>query len=290
MYFKKPENVRYVDMCIYIDSIERRGNPTEKELSTIYEYLYHLSKMLAYQHKYFKKTEYYEDFGLYMANQVLIRLFFNPKLKEKNEDGTPVLKPIKSILNYLKSILYGRKIIFEQQEYSQKIEKKHDELPVLSDYSFSNQIRCSLEEQNRINIELYFDSITRTIKHYLKTQCVYRNDKQLLKYIYISCMLTILNCITFTEEDKYRLKNLYSTPEAKFINLCKIYKENRDGALILYHLDSDMKDYITVLVRRMSALIREDIKELSHDISYVSDDVLADITFLELDEIGQTRT
>ena len=64
MLFTKPNDVRYVDMCIYIDEIVARGNPTEKELEKVFEYLYHLSFMLAHKKKYFKRYFYYEEFAI----------------------------------------------------------------------------------------------------------------------------------------------------------------------------------------------------------------------------------
>ena len=92
--YTKPKNLKYVDMCIYIDGKVKEGNPTEEEINLIFEYLYHLSFMLAHKHKYFNESHYYEDFSIYFATEVLYRLFYNPKLKKLDENGDPILTPI----------------------------------------------------------------------------------------------------------------------------------------------------------------------------------------------------
>lgn len=286
MLYKKPD-IRYVDMCIFIDEKVASGNATEQDIDLIYQYLYHLIFMLAHKHKYFKASHYYEEFAIWLAGTLLCRLFYNPHLNEVDENGEPRLKPIKSILNYLKAILYGRKVVFEQQFYSQKISEKKessDEI-ITSQYSFMNQIRSSLEAENETNISLYFDSLAKTIKHFLLQECIYKNDKILFKNIYQSCMLSLLNSITFTEEVLNNLKNTYTTPDAKFNYMCKIYADNRKDCVKLYHLDDSFHDYILVMVRKIYKLIQEDFIYLNRYSDYISDDAVANIVFMELDNV-----
>ena len=38
MLYTKPKNMKYVDMCIYIDKKVKEGNPTDDEINLIFEY------------------------------------------------------------------------------------------------------------------------------------------------------------------------------------------------------------------------------------------------------------
>lgn len=281
MIFPKP-NLKYTEMAMYIDErVKVDKDLSEQELELIYIYLYHLIRMLAYKNKYFNKSEYYDEFSLVVASDVMNRLLFNPKLNELDENNEPKMTRIKSVLNYLKIILYGRKVNFEQQEYSQKIspQSKDNELTELA---FATQIHETKRNHIDSNIRLYMGELSRTIKHFINTNCEYK-DKMLRKNIRISCYLSLLNIVTFTNQTLDEVRTKYKTPEAKFNYLCSRYEMNRQDSIILYHLPEEYRNYITIMVRRICSLIDTDIKELSAGDNYISDNVLADIAFAELD-------
>lgn len=276
MLFQKP-NIKYTDMCIYVDSIIAKDDPSEKELQKCFEYIYHIGFMLAHKHKYFNKNYYYEEFALFLATEVMHRLFFNPKLKEFDENGEPLLTKIKSVLNYMKAILYGRKVEFEQQTYSQQLFKNLGESNF--SYTYNEDLYQSLKETN---ITLYFNSLSKTVKHIVYSKNFYKNDKILMKNIYISCLLTVLNGLTFTLPDIVKLNTTYSSIESKYRLLGRLYSTNRDNALILYHLDNKYKDYIKVLSNKIYKQIKEDLSELSSQSFALSDDIITNILFLEI--------
>lgn len=277
MLFKKP-NIKYTDMCIYVDSIVNREEPpTEQELNKCFEYIYHIGFMLAHKHKYFNKSYYYEEFAIFLATEVMYRLFFNPKLKETSEDGEPSLTKIKSVLNYIKSILYARKVMFEQQAYSQQILKNSEESNF--SYAYNEDLYQSLKETD---VSLYFNSISKTVKHIVYNKNFYKNDKILMKNIYVSCLLTVLNGITFTEYDILKLNNTYSSIESKYRLLGRLYSKNRDNALVLYHLDKNYSDYIRVLVNKVYKQIKDELSSLSSQSFALSDDIISNILFLEI--------
>lgn len=277
MLFTKPNNMKYTDMCIYVDEIVQKENPTEQELNLVFEYIYHIGFMLAHKHKYFNKSYYYEEFAIYLATEVMYRLFFNPRLKEVDENGEPVLTKIKSVLNYMKAVIYGRKIEFEQQIYSQKISKS--ESAENFSYTYNDDLYKSLKETD---IKLYFNSISKTIKHIVYNNNFYKNDKLLMKNIYISCLLTVLNGFTFSETDLYKLQNTYSSIDSKYRLLGRLYLKNREESLILYHLDEAYKDYIKVLSNKIYKQIKEDLAEISSQSFALSDDAITNILFLEI--------
>ena len=283
MLFQKPKDVKYTDMCIYIDNIVARGNPTTEEENKIYEYLYHLSFMLAHKHKYFNKSYYYEEFAMWFATEIIYRLFYNPRLNEIGEDGEPILSPIKSVLNYMKGIMYGRKVAFEQQTYSQKY-SEFEEGNYL--YSFNGDPYDSLKESD---ILLYISQISKTIKNIIYKKNFYKNDKVLMKNIYMSCLLTILNSLTLSERAKDKFENTYSSIDSKYRLLSRLYKENRANGLILYHLDQSMGDYITVLVNKSFKQLKNDLAELSSQSFSLSDSAMNNILFLEINGEGYNK-
>ena len=282
MLYTKPKNIRYVDMCIYIDNIVKRGDPTDKEIDLIFEYLYHLSFMLAHKHKYFNEFHYYEEFAIFFATEVLYRLFYNPKLKQIDENGEPILTPIKSVLNYMKSILYGRKCLFESKNYSQKIVNT-DKNNFNSSFELHNKLRETLVYTMESDIDIYLKTVSSEIKKLVYSNCIYKNDKILLKNIYISCLLSVVNSFTFTKLDLDNISSTYILPESKYKYIDRLYKKNRDNCVILYNLDNSFYDYIKVMVRRIFTKLQKDISDLSKKDVDVSDETLSELVFLELD-------
>lgn len=277
MLFSKPSNMKYTDMAIAVDSIIQKDNPTEQELNMCFEYIYHLGFMLAHKHKFFNKSYYYEEFAAYLATEVMHRLFFNPRLKEVDENGEPVLTKIKSVLNYMKAVIYGRKIEFEQIYYSQKISKKFESNNYL--YSYNDNLYSSVKE---VDIELYLNSLYKTAKSIVYKNNFYKNDKLLMKNIYMSCLLTVINGLTFTQEDINKLKDTYSSIDSKYRLLARLYAKNKENSLILYHLDDSYKDYIKVLSNKILKQIKEDLSEISSQSYYLSEDTIMDILLLEI--------
>ena len=281
MLYTKPKDVRYVDMCMYIDDKVKRGNPTEDEINKIFEYLYHLSFMLSHKHKYFHESHYYEEFSIYLATEVMYRLFYNPKLTQVDEEGNPVLSPVKSVLNYMKAIIYGRKCAFEHDNYSQKITN------VTTDIDYKSNINSRLKDtiiyNTETDIDIYLRTVSKEIKNIVYSNCMYRDDRILMKNIYISCLLSVVNSLTFTEIDIENINSTYSLPESKYKYISRLYKKNRDNCIILYNLPDSYHDYIQIIVRRIFKKLQDDIIYLSKSTVDISEDVLSELIYLELD-------
>ena len=103
-----------------------------------------------------------------------------------------------------------------------------------------------------------------------------------MKNIYISCLLTVLNGLTFTKQDTDKLHNTYSSVDSKYRLLGRLYSKNREEALILYHLDDEFKDYIKILSNKVYKQIKDDLSELSSQNFALSDDVITNMLFLEI--------
>ena len=121
MLYKKPGNMKYTDMCIYIDEnmwkLENAGEFPEIE-EKIYNYLWLLVKALAIKKRMFQKFEDYDGYAFYSAS----RLFFAIRRNLKNRDTVvkgKLIKPIKSCLNYTKALLYPMKLEYLHEAYKQ---------------------------------------------------------------------------------------------------------------------------------------------------------------------------
>lgn len=280
MLYKKPNNLKYTDMCIWVDNLVKRGNPTEAELEQAFQYVYHIMFMLAHKHKYFNHNYYYEEFAVYSATNIINRLFLNPRLGKLDENGEPVLPPVKSVLNYAKAAIYGMKVNFEQEFYCQKIFNSNS--AVHEELTLGEQL-LSASGQREVDLRIYLSQLDRTVKHLIYKNNFYKSDKFLMKNIYVSCLLTILNSLTFTEGMLKELELKYSTAGSKYNFMCRQFRENRKNSLILYHLDDSYEDYIQVLTNKVLRVVSTDMKELIYSTPIVSDDVLSEILFSELD-------
>ena len=276
MLFQKPKDMKYTDMCIYVDNIVARGNPTEAEQNTIFQYLYHVAFMLAHKQKYFNAAHYYDEFAIYFATSVMQRLFYNPRLSEVDENGEPVLAPIKSVLNYMKNVCYPRKVEFEQENYSQKYTEVFDVVEWSQSFN-----RDPYADAKETDILFYLGDLPKTIRHLIYEHNFYKKDKVMMKNIYLSCLLSFLNAITFSEADQEKFMTAYTSIDAKYRLLTKIYAKNRAEGLILYHLDDEYEDYIRVLVNKIFRYLKQDIMEISNQYT-ISDEVMTNILFLEV--------
>ena len=163
MIFVKPKDVTYTEMCIWIDHNAYEENCDDELL---YQYLYFIAIMLAHKAEYFNKVKDYEDFALYMASQTFYRLR-NPKQFQTDGDGNPKMARVKSVLNYMKSTLYPRKVDFQQQYYAQTQicveDTDYDSL-----YSFSDKLEDTVDALTLVEFESCLHDIVKTIKFFLK--------------------------------------------------------------------------------------------------------------------------
>ena len=100
MLFEKDPKTRYVDMAIYIDNHIYSGDFDEE---LVYQYLYFLVYMLAKKKRYFSSEKVYDDFAIWFATKMYVRLT-DPRQFDENEK----LDKITSVLNYIKGILYAK--------------------------------------------------------------------------------------------------------------------------------------------------------------------------------------
>lgn len=248
MTYDKPEDVTFTQMAIWIDEHVYTDDIDE---GLLYEYLYHLSNMLAGQAAYFKTALEYDHFGLYCASRLFQRLM-NPKQFELNESNQPKMNQIKSILNYIKKVIYPYKVDFELEF---KLENKNLDVLNVGTFDLGSHMIESSSLFDRIEFSLALDSVSQIVKSHLKKIPRRKNSSE-WDNIYLSCMLTLIDSITLS---RGMLKKYNSLKMNKDSYLDSAYKELRYQDPILYHLPESMSNYIRVLVNELRHVIAAEL-------------------------------
>lgn len=225
-------------MCIWIDENSYLDSCDNMKL---YEYLYHLLVMLASEHRYFSKNEYYDQFAIFGASKLFMRLK-NPK----QFSDPPKIPKIKSILNYMKKIIYPYKIDFENENLLEL--DKNSDVIYYDAKSISTYVAEESDIFSSVEFSIGISEINNTVRRYLR-KIPYRNNDPEWYNIYVSCLLTILNQINLTKYSDRDLKNISSK------DLEKCYQLSKSVDPILFHLPASMKNYIKILTNELHNLI-----------------------------------
>lgn len=259
-------------MAVYIDNFIYKPRE-ERDDAKIYEYLYHITYMLACKAKMFEKGSDYDEFSLYSASKVYGRLVNEKQFIEDPEKKS--LKKITSILNYIKNSLYGMKVSYQKEAFNQVFD---------SELGFDgNSLVQSLKKdaQSDYNAGLR-DAILEAIQKvpYITRKVVkstpYSTDPVMARRLYMSCLLSFLNSIQLPNKIKQKLEKKEAAKNN--IDLIKInfIDEQFNDSVILWRLDNLLYDYVDVLVKRVKHMLVEDI---GGTISYfeLPEDVLTQI-------------
>lgn len=248
MTYTKPSDVTYTQMAIWIDEhvYER---PLDESL--LYEYLYHLSNMLAGKAEYFASAVDYDQFALFSASRLFQR-FVNPKQFALNKAGEPQMKKIKSVLNYIKKVIYPYKVDFEMEF---KIENKNVNVIPIGTFDLGSHMVEASSIFDRIEFSYTLDSISMIVKSHLQKIPTKKNSSE-WENIYLSCMLTLLDSITLPRTIQARYEGLKFNREQFLDNA---YVELRNQQPILYHLPDSMSTYIKVLVNELRHVIASEL-------------------------------
>ena len=278
--FNKPHGLKYTDMAIYIDEhlnevTEINANP-EVEMK-IYEYLYHLFYALAYKAGYFSDMRYYDDYSLYCAGQMYMMLHRKMTNTGQTMHGKEI-KPVKSVLNYVKSVLYPWKINFQRQYFHTVLnpEEGHDTQILLDD------IKNSIQSQYSLPTESCWEAAVEALPSLIATvmyESPIMRDQLLCKRIRTSVMLTLLDQMTLPNnlQRRWEEANKEGNEATKVLTnkVMTVYDANKEN-VILWHLDEKYSNYVKILTTRVK-------KEFSKELSYfihendLSDEMLDDI-------------
>ena len=250
-------------MCIWID---KNAYDSKVDKNQLFDYLYNIAISISIKNKLLPQWSDYEPFALYLATQAYLRLT-NPK-QFLSDDNPKKMKKIKSILNYIKRIMYPMIVNYQKQNFAQRFENGINEDLDNCHQKIKHELQVSVRRQNspflKVEFEHCLKSICLSVKEVLKTT-PYIKDKFLMHQMYQSCLLTLLNQFTFSNKNKQKLDNKISGSSKinEFLN--QIYEEEQENSIILFKLPPDMKNYISTLVKRIRKAILKDLKILIDD-------------------------
>lgn len=256
MIFKRPPHLSITDLCIYVDENVYKENKDEQ---LIYEYIYHIVNSLAINKKLFNDYHYYEDFALFSANRIYLRLT-NPKQFQLNADGKPKLKPIKSVLNFIKAVLYPFKVDFEQSEYCQCYNQNPKETEIFINYNFNNLLNISTDPMLKPFFSSVLNSVDKLCKDFLN-KIPYKKDSSTWMNIYFSIMLSLCKQFKLTESHKQYIQKLINCKRLTDNHLEEIFNRLEEKNIVLFHLDESYRDYITVLLKEFKRVLNKELQE-----------------------------
>ena len=254
--YSKPKNVSYTEMAMFFDKHIKKPN---RDDNLLYEYVYHIVYMLANKSKYFHDYQDYDEFSLYAANKIYMRAI--------NQDKTE--KPIKSILNYIKAVIYPLKVDYQKETYDEVINPEVDDringerlknnlhAPILADY------REGLMEEVYQQLNYLPKYINEVVQ-----ESPYKNDALVARRLYISVLLSFLNGVTLTNQGIEKLKRR----EIKMLDTdntaIKMLEKEKEISTLLWRLDESLINYVEILTNKVRRKFGRDLIEIkkSHEL------------------------
>ena len=243
MIFKKPSNLKYTDLCMYIDeNVPKIVNPGEyPEIeNTIYNYLWLLVKALAIKKCMFKNFEDYDMYSFYAATRLFTALRKNQLNQGKVIKGK-LIRPIKSCLNYTKALLYPMKIEYQRESFREVIE---EEFVSTKFDAIAYQEQLKNEARDSADVAITFRNyIIEAVTHSSRLlddilqKSPFNSSTQEYKNLKISILLTSVNV----------LKN------KKKLNAAAAQ------SVILWHLPKSMSNYTKVLLKEFFMAIKQEV-------------------------------
>lgn len=257
--FKKPKDMRWVDLAIWVDE---NFYKEDCDMNTAYTYIYLLASMLASKRRYFDNQKDYDEFASLLAYDTFTRMQNVKKGK------------IKSVLNYMKSIISFRRIGYNFQKRQKIIDPQYD--PEWDAMSYVEKCKSSYEASMNYRVYEGVSSLLNEVPSIIINNIprVYKIDKAQYLNIYISCLLSMISSITLPNSynDKFSKKQDKSTG----FDEVKYYSKYLEDDIILWHLHDDLKDLIKVILNKTKNQLINEIKELSSD-GRVSDEEFSKI-------------
>ena len=244
MQWKKDANLKYTDLCIYVDknipNIAEAGKFPEIE-DQVYNNLWLIVKALAIKKCMFNNFQDYDTYAFYAANRLFFALRKNYQNQGKTIKGKEI-RPIKSCLNYMKALLYPMKIEYQNETFREIISEEFVSKKFDS-FSFKEQMRegakasQGVTQQFRDYIKSSFSRIGDLADEVLKKSPFGPRSVD-YKKLKISLMLNAINSL--------KLKN----------------KLDSDlQTIILWKLPKSMSSYVRILLKEFYSEIKLEIMD-----------------------------
>lgn len=266
LMYRRPEGIRIVDMAKYIDDY---AYTDEIDVSKMFEYLYHLSICFAKRRRFFKRPLEYDAFGVWCAS-VLYRRYHSPRQYNEKTNPNGNVQRVKSIINLLKNTIFFLYKKYLNENKREVFTADVDTSNVAMDFAIK---RMDRDNSTYISIEIqhYFTQISNDIRKIIK-ETPYANNKTLCNNLYISCVLSIIKSITLSNTSKEILANSCKTNEKREDLIDRLYKEEKESSLTLFHLEDSMRDFVQLTINKVLASIKDNMKYIIG--SYATSDSL----------------
>lgn len=242
MLYEKPKGVTYTQMAIWVDDNAYKQDCDE---TTMFQYLYFLCYMLAKKKRLYNHESDYDDFSAHLATWVYMRYRTDKRL--------PV---IKSCLNYIRKILYYKHVGFDLSNKS----VNQDIIIDNNSSSVMDVMHRTVDDLGVVDFSIYLDGIVKTIRRFLCDTLYYGTPE--FTNIYTSCLLSLINYMTFSKYDIERYKKSSASEKEEIVN--KLNDRYIGDSVVLYHLNDDMHDYILVLLNEIRHMIAKDLSDLTN--------------------------
>lgn len=257
MQFKKDPNMRYVDMCIFIDGhMGQLNDPDcpEEIQNTIYNYLWLLVKALSIKKRLFSKFEDYDGYSFYAANRLFLAIKNNLKNQGQVIKGKEV-RPIKSCLNYTKTLLYPMKVDYLRDEKnidnkSQKMIQEFDDIRHRQQLRDEAWIKQGSYEIFRIQLREFIKDFNITVDKVLR-RAPFPAGSLDYKKLKISILLNVL----------------YNLNHGKGIGAEPI-------TVIVWKLPKSTANYVKLFLKELGTTMLQSIVEY-HDALELDDNILS---------------
>lgn len=231
MLFDKIEGLKIVDMCKYVDENVYRDDLTENDKNLIFKYLYFIVYSISKSHKILCYESDYDNFSMYLAEWLYFRLV-------NNEQNLP---PIKSVKNYVDTVLLKRKIRWQLSEkyktvFDDYLTEDENKKTTLDVNAYMSKLRDEVDSTNTVILSNDVKKEIRDLPALIDKEVektAYTLDEQVKHNLSISIMLTFISSL------------------------------NKKDEVICWHLDNAMfKDYVLLLLRRVKRAFVENVNYL----------------------------
>ena len=198
------------------------------------------------------------------------------------------MKKVKSVLNFIKSILYPLKVNYQKENFNRVYTSEFQTEGISEEIydSLSNSVKRSNSGILEVEVETYLRDLPKTIKSFLN-ETPYSNDKATMLNIYTSCLITLLRSITLSNNNYNKLFDKENEMRTNAEELTEgMLKDESINSPVVFHLKEDMKDYIAVLTNKIKKIVAKDIREMCQ-LYEPTADIIEDILMEPLSEMNK---
>lgn len=226
--------------------------------------------------RYFKVFDDYDNYAVYAATQTYIRL--TDKRQFLPEDHPEKLPKIKSILNFIKKVMYPLRVNYQKEVFNEVL--KFDET---EEYEGSDMVSAIYTIKQSDMYASNSSFIQQDVENYIHRlhniigkivdETPYACDKILRSRLYMSTLISFVKSVTLNNYHKQYLNQLDSIKRASQKVVDTIYNRETDNSLTAWRLDESYLPVIQALVFKIKKAVVSDINSILSEYES-TDDVL----------------